>query len=194
MPALDFDTAQTTLNTIIGDAADTTFSSSEKQRALTKAWNDPYVVNEVWNTSLTFASGTYEYTLPATMTSLQDIYLSPTGSSSPFPDPIDSSLWSLVNGKIQFSSRASMIISHGATLYLKGLFKLTTSDSIANADMQEYVLSMAGVETLKMLTHKKANLFTKNDITMSELIGLKRELQQDVIDLRRKLRHSWESA
>lgn len=192
--SLDFATAETTLDTIIGDAADTTFSSSEKQRALTKAWNDSYVVDEVWDTSLTFATGTYQYTLPNALTTVQDIYISATGSSSPFPDPVDSSFWELVDGKIQFSSQAAAIIPHGYTLYLKGHKKLTTSDSIANTDMQEYVLALAGVETLKLLTHKKANLFTKNDVTMAELIGLRRELQQDVKDLRSKLRRAWESA
>jgi hypothetical protein len=194
MAALDYATAQTTLNTIIGDSTDVTFSSSEKQRAVTKAWNDPYVVNEVWNTSLTYATGTYQYTRPAALTSVQDIYVSLTGSSSPFPDPIDASIWEDVNGKIQFNSLADRIIPSGSVLYLKGHYKLTTSDSIANADMQEYVLALAGVYTLKMLTHKKANLFTKNDVTMSELITLKRDLQQDVTDLRRRLRTSWESA
>lgn len=194
MAALDFTTALTTLNTTIGDSSDTTFSSSEKQRALTKAWNDSYVTNEVWDTSLTYSTGIYQYALPATLTSLQDIYISVTGISSPFPDPIDNDLWELVNGKIQFTWRADAIIPNGYTLYLKGRYKLTTSDSISDINMQEYVLALAGVETLKMLTHKKANLFTKNDVTMGELITLKRDLQQDVITLRRMLRRSWESA
>lgn len=194
MTALDFTTAQTTLNTVIGDSSDTTFSSSEKQRALTRAWNDSYVVNHVWDTSLSYTTGTYQYALPATLTTIQDIYISPTGSSKPFPEAIDNSLWELVNGNIQFTWQADGIIPSSSTLYLKGFYKLTTSDSIAKVDMQEYVLALAGVYTLKMLTHKKANLFTKNDITMSELIGLKRDLQQDVVEFRRRLRTSWESA
>jgi hypothetical protein len=45
-----------------------------------------------------------------------------------------------------------------------------------------------------MLSHKKANLFTKNDVTMSELIGLKKDLQSDVVELRRRIRAKWESA
>jgi hypothetical protein len=194
MPALDFTTAQTTLNTIIGDSADTTFSSSEKQRALTKAWNDSYVVNEVWDTSLSYSTGVYQYTRPAGLSSIQGIYISVTGSTQPFPDPIDSSLWEEVNSKIQFSSRVDSLIPGGSVLYLKGHYKLTTADNISNINMQEYVLALAGVYTLKMLAHKKANLFTKNDVTMSELIGLKRDLQQDVVELRRRLRTAWESA
>lgn len=194
MTALTFATALTELNTIIGDTNDTTFTSSEKTRALTKAWNDSYVINEVFDSSLTYSTGTYQYPLPAALTTVKDIYISPTGSSNPFPDPLDNSLWELVNDKIQFTGLADRVIPHGYTLYIKGNFKLTTTDSITHVNMQEYVLALAGVETLKMLTHKKANLFTKNDVTMSELIGLKRELQNDVVTLRKTLRRSWESA
>src|SRR5690349_22013897 len=140
---MDLTAAQASLNTIIGDGNDTTFTSSEKQRALTKAWNDPYVTNEVWDTSLTYTTGTYQYTRPSALSSIQDIYISPTGSSHPFPDPIDSDLWEEVNGKIQFNWRADGIIPSGYALYIRGRYKLTTSDSVTDANMQEYVLALA---------------------------------------------------
>lgn len=192
--SLAFADALTTLDTILGDSGNVTFTSGEKTRALTKAWRDSHVINEVWDTSLTYTQGTYQYTLPATLSSIRDIYISPTGSSNPFPEPIDNDLWELYNGKIQFNQLADSIIPSTYTLYIKGNYKLLTTDNITDENMQEYVLALAGVETLKLLAYKKANLFTKNDVTMSELIGLKRELQQDVIDLRRRLRKSWESA
>lgn len=191
---MDFATAGTTLNTILDDSNDTTFSSSQKQRALTEAWNDTYVTSEVWDASLTYASGTYRYAKPATVTALQDIYLSATGSSSPFPDPIDNSLWEVVNGYIQFNSRADRIIPHGYTLYLKGRYKLVTTDSISDTNVQEYVLALAGTKTLKLLLHKKVNLFTKNDVSVSELLNTKRELEQDVVRYRQQLPRAWESA
>lgn len=189
-----FAEALTELDTILGDSGDVTFTSSEKTRALTRAWNDSHVVNEVWDTSLTFALGTYQYTLPATLTSVKDIYISPTGSSSPFPEPLDPDMWELIDDKIHFSYEADKFIPNGYTLYIKGNYKLLTTDDLSTVAMQEYVLAVAGVETLKLLAHKKANLFTKNDVSMSELITLRRELQQDVTDLRRRLRRSWESA
>lgn len=192
--ALSYSDAQTTLNTILGDTSDTTFTTSEKQRALTRAWNDSYVVNVVWDTSLTYTTGTYQYTLPATLTTLKDVYLAPTGSSSPFPEPISNSLWELVNGNIQFRQQADNIIPNGYVLYLKGHYKLTTSDSITPVNMQEYVLALAGVYTIGMLMHKKANLFTKNDTSVAELIAIKRDLQTDIDRFRRSLPRDPESA
>ena len=194
MAALDFATAGTMLNTILGDSNDTTFSSSEKQRALTEAWNDTYVTNEVWDTSLTYTSGTYRYAKPAGITALADIYLSVRGDSNPAPDPIDSSLWELVNGYVQFSSKADRAIPGGFTLYLKGRYKLTTADSITDANVQEYVLALAGAKTLKLLLHKKVNLFTKNDVSVGELLNTKREFERDVISWRQQLPRAWESA
>ena len=110
------------------------------------------------------------------------------------PDPIDAGLWEDVTGKIQFHSQADQTVPNGYTLYLKGRYKLTVDDSIEGVNMQEYVLALAGVYTLKLLMHKKVNLFTKNDVTVGELVNVKRELEQDVKDLRRRLRTSWESA
>jgi len=192
--SMSFSDATTELDIILGDAADVTFNTSEKERALTKAWNDPYVVDENWDTSLSYTSGTYRYAKPSGVDSIQDIYISTTGSTNPMPDPIDADLWDDVNGYIQFSSKADSVISSTYTLYIKSLKKLTVSDSIEDTNLQEYVLALAGAYTLKLLAHKKANLFTKNDVSMAELIGLKRELENDVISLRRSLRRRWESA
>lgn len=194
MSTYDFATVLTDLNTTLGDSSDVTFSSSEKTRALTRAWNDPYVVKHVWDTSLTYTQGTYQYSLPSTLTSIQDIYIAPSGATQPMPDPIDADLWEKVGSKIQFHSKTDRLIPSGYILYLKGNYKLTTADSLPNEAMYEYVLSVAGVNTLSLLGHKKANLFLKNDTTMVELIGLRRELQNDVREGRQRLRRAFESA
>lgn len=183
-----------TLNIILGDTGNVTFTPEEKQRALTRAWNDQYVVGTVWDESLTFTVNDYNYTLPATLTTLKDIYLSASNTSSDFPEPISSDLWELVDGIIQFSPKANSIIPTGYTLYLKGNYKYTTADTISNAGLEEYILSLAGVNTLTLLGFKKANLFLKNDLTMSELIGLKRELQQEVREGRLRLAKEYEGA
>lgn len=191
---MDFTTAGTNLDTILGDSGDITFSNEEKKRALTKAWNDPYVVSSVWDSSLTFTWGTYQYTIPASITTIQDIYITRTGSTQPMPDPISNDLWEIVAGKLQFSAKANNVIPNGYTLYLRGRYKLTTTDSLPTVNLQEYVLSLAGVNTLTLLAHKKANLFIKNDVSMGELIGLRRELMQDVKEARTRLLKEYESA
>jgi hypothetical protein len=190
---VDFTSALSELDTILGDSSDVTFTSAEKTRALTRAWNDQYVVVPVWDDSLTYSQGTYQYSLD-TMTVLQDIYLSPTGSSQPMPEPIEGGLWSVIDGQIQFSAKADAIIPTGYTLYLKGLVKLTTADSLPTVNLQEYVLALAGVNTLTLLGYKKANLFVKNDLTMAELIGLRRELMVDVREGRLRLQKEYQSA
>lgn len=191
---MDFETATSDLDILLGDSANTTFTTDEKERALTKAWNDSFVVNTVWDDSLTYTQGTYQYALPETITTIKDVYLSVVGSTDPMPEPIDNSLWELIDGNIQFNQKADNIIPTGYTLYLKGNYKLTTEDELERANLQEYVLSLAGYTTLTLLGHKKANLFLKNDTTMGELIAFRRELNQDVADLRRKLAKEWESA
>lgn len=191
---MDLTTALSTLDTILGDSGNITFSTAEKSRAMTRAWNDSFVVKTVWDTSLTYTQGTYQYSLPATLSTLQDIYISPTGSTQPYPEPISNDLWEYVGSKIQFRQKADYAIPNGYVLYLKGHYKFATTDSLPSVNLQEYVLALAGVNTLTLLSHKKANLFVKNDTTMGELIGLRRELQNDVRELRMRLPKKFESA
>lgn len=191
---MDFDTAKTELNTLLGDANNVTFTDAEKTRALTKAWNDPYAVKVSWDSSLTYTQGTYQYDLPETLTTVKDMYLSTVGDDNPFPEPISNDLWDLVDGKIQFNLMADSLIPAGSTLYLKGNYKFTTDDPLNPVGLQEYVLSLAGYNTLTMLSHKKANLFVKNDITMGELLSLRQQLMVDIKEARTRLLKEYESA
>jgi len=190
---VDINAALVSLNTTLGDTANTTFSVTEKTRALTKAFNDSYVVADVWDSTLSYTQGTYQYAIPAALTSIQDIYLSPSGSSQPFPEPISSDLWELVSGQIQFRQKADWFIPDGYTLYIKGKIKLATTDTAVDELQYEYIIALAGHNTLTMLGHKKANLFVKNDTTMSELIVLRRELLTEVKELRTRLPKQFES-
>lgn len=182
------------LNTLLGDAADVTFTPEEKERALTKAWRDHYVVNTVWDSSLLYTTDVSSYALPATLTTLKDIYLSRGNDSTTFPEPIDSNLWEIVNGSIKFAPLANNIIPNAYRLYLKGNYKITTSDTITNTSTQEYVINLAGLNTLTLLGFKKANLFLKNDLTMGELIALRRELANDVKQDRLGFQKEYETA
>jgi hypothetical protein len=192
---MDFADTEDELNITLGDSGSVTFTPEEKQRALQKAWKDPYVVKTVWDISLTYDSQTYQYAVPTGVTTVKDIYLSPSNTAYDPPEKIASDLWEVVDGYIQFKSLASSIIPQGNTLYIKGNYKYDyATDTITDNNTQEYVIALAGYNTLTLLGFKKANLFLKNDTTMGELVALRRELKQDVVEARGKLAREFEAA
>lgn len=191
---MNFEEITDALNIQLGDTDDTTFTPEEKERALTKAWNDPYVVTTVWDTTLTFNQNAYQYEIPDTLTTVKDIYINPSNAASDEPEKISADLWEVIEGNIQFKNAAFRTIPHGWTLYLKGHYKLTTEDDLETVNLQEYVIALAGVETLNLLGYKKANLFLKNDTSMAELIALRREFRNDVREYRQMLPKQYETA
>lgn len=191
---MTFDETKDELNITLGDSEDVTFTPEEKIRALTKAWNDSYVVKVVWDSALTFDSSVYQYAIPTGVDTIKGVYISASNSSSDNPEPIDASLWSVIDGNIHFTPTAGRTIPTGYTLYIKGGKKLDpATDTLDTVGLQEYVIALAGYNTLGMLGFKKANLFLKNDTSMSELITLKRDLKDDVREARAKLLREYEA-
>ena len=191
---MDYQDTLDTLNITIGDSDDVTFTPEEKQRALTKAWNDSFVVKTVWDSTTTYSTNTYQYAIPISMTSVKDIYISASNNTaSDKPQQIDKSLWEVVDGNIQFNNYADQVITNGYTLYIKGNYKYTVSDTVSDVATQEYIIALAGYNTLTALTYKKANLFLKNDTSMSELISLRRELEREVKEYRARKPREYES-
>jgi len=183
-----------TLNIRLGDTNNFTFTSDEKTEALNEAFNDALVVTEVWDSSLTFDTSTYQYALPATVDRLMDIYIKPSNATDTDPEKISSDLWEVVAGNIQFKNAANDFIPDGYTLYLKGKNKYTTSDSIVETNLQEYVLNLAQLNCLNMLGIKKDLSFLKNDTSISEIIAVKRELERKVAQYRQRLPRAYEAA
>lgn len=179
---MDFNDTKDEMNIVLGDTADTTFTPEEKIRALTKAWNDPYVVDDVWNTAGTFLSTTYQTAIPSGVSTVKDIGIKI--SYDDFPESIDASLWQIVDGNIHWSHEARWVLPDSSTLYILGTDKLTVADTLSTVALQEYVIALGAVNTLTLLGFKKANLFLKNDTSMGELIALKRDLQKDVENMR----------
>lgn len=191
---MTFTESKTELNIRIGDTNNVTFTDEEKTSALHKAWNDSYVVKTVWDSSLTFDASTYQYAVPTGVSVVKDIYVKPTNSTQTEPQKVASNLWEVVDGNIQFKNYANTHIPDGYILYIKGAKKLDyATDELETTGLQEYVLSLAGYNTLGLLTYKKANLFLKNDTTMNELINLRREMERDVVRERARLQREYES-
>lgn len=190
---MDYDSTYDEMNQTLDDSGDVTFTPERKARALQKAWKDSYVVKTVWDTTVTFDSNTYRYTVPTSMDTVKGIYISAGNSSDSFPQPIDAALWEVVDGYIQFKPQANNYIPDGYTLYIKGNYKYDyTADTLPTDTLQEYVIALGAYNTLTLLTYSKVNLFLKNDTTLSELIALKRELKQDVLELRGKLQREFQ--
>ena len=189
---MDYNDFYAELNIQLGDSADTTFTPEEKQRALDKAFKDSYVVEPVLDTTTVWAASTFSYPIPTTLTTITDVYYNYTADNS--SSPINSNLYEVYGGNIVFRPLASNIFVSGSAVYLKGNYKYTKNDTIPNGPLQEYILATAGFNTLSLLGYKKANLFLKNDTTMSEVIALRREFDAERKELRAKLQRAWESA
>lgn len=179
---MDFQDTIDAMNITLGDTDDITFTPEEKIRAMTKAWNDPWVVADVWNTAGSFSASSYQTALPSGVTVVKDIGVKPT--TSDFPTSVASSYWNVVGSNIQWSDAARYGLTDGTGLYILGTKKLTVADTLSTEDLQEYVIALGSLNTLTLLGYKKANLFLKNDVSMAELITLKRELQADVERMR----------
>ena len=179
-----------TLNIRIGDTDNFTFTDEEKTEALTEAFNDQDTVKEVWNTSLTFSTTTYQYAKPSGVDVVEDIYIRGDNSVEE-PQKIDSSLWEVVGSNIQFKPGRTSI-PQGYTLYVKGYTKYDVADDITEVNVQEFVLALAQLRLFRMLGVKKTFKFLKNDTSVAEVVGMKRELERDVAAYRQRLPTSYQ--
>lgn len=189
---MDLDDLTEELNIRTGDSDDFTFTPEEKTSALTQAFNDAYVVHTVWNTTLTYTVGTYQYALPSGVTTIKDVYIKPDNSQEE-PAKIDSKLWEVVGSYLQFKT-GSTIIPSGYRLYLKSNYKYTSANTITETALQEYVLALALVKLYTQLLTKKTFRFLKNDTSVSEIVAAKREAENTVRETRQRLPREFELA
>lgn len=190
---MDFADTLEDLNITIGDSQDVTFTPEEKLRALQRAWNDSYVVKTVWDDSTIFDSTVFDYQIPSGITTVKDIYIVRGGVQ--FPDSIESDLYEVVDGFIQFTSGILRYVANGDVIYIKGNYKLDyNSDTLDTTNLQEYVIATAGFNTITLLKYKKANLFVKNDISVAELTQIGMDLDQQRTKLRAMLNREFQGA
>lgn len=175
----------TELNRNVNDANNFTFTTDQKADALARATNDTYAVTEVWDESITFTIGTWQYAVPADMTLVTDIYLQ--RDTTQFPEAISRELWEQVAGNIQFNNSAHWSIPSNYQLFLKGFYKVTTADTITDTRLQQYILSLAGWNLLKTMTYTKLGSFLRNDTQVAELLSARKEMFNDVLLWRQQL-------
>ena len=173
----------------MGDSDNFTYTPEEKEDALTEAIRNDYVRKEEW-ADFVYSTGTYQYPLPAGVTVVADLYIKPDNNADE-PQKIDSNLWEVVKGNIHMK-QARRFIQDGYTIYVKGHDKYADDDSIAEESLQEYILNLAQLKLLRMLGVKKSLRFLKNDTSMAEIVAIKRELEAEVREYRRRQPTAWE--
>lgn len=183
---MTFSDSRTQLNILLSNTSGFTFNTDETGQMLTDAWNDKYAVNPiVWDESLTFSISNFTYAIPTTLTTVSEIYI--TRSSTDFPTLVDRKLWRVVGGNIKFYDGALQVIPDGFTLRLKGRYKVTTSDTITDIGLQQYIVALAGYNALRYLLLKRTMQFLKNDTSVAEIVATRRELYADVVRWRQQL-------
>lgn len=166
-PPLTFPDAQTQLALLTSQTANFTFNNDEMTQALTEAWQDDFNCVVVWDTSLVYSATTYQYTIPSGIDVVINIYTQKTTQDK--PERIDSSLYEIVNGIIQFNPRADSWLMDSQTLQVKGRTKLTVDDELPTTQLINYVLYSAATGLLNRLVLKQAFVFLRNDISMNDI-------------------------
>ena len=173
------------LNRLLNDSNNFALSSDQKTQIVQEAMNDNYAVTPVWDNTLTFSISSYQYALPSDITVVSDVYLE--RDVSQFPEAIGRDLWEVVNGNLQFNNIAHWTIPDTYPLWLKGFYKVKSTDTINDVNLQNYIVALSGWIALRDLMYTKIGSFLKNDTTIAELINTRREALADVMEYRHQL-------
>lgn len=202
-PPMTFTEMLVSLNLLTTQTANFTFTSDEINLALTNAWNDSFVVSTVWDSSLNYSTGTWQYPLPATLISVKEVYLIlpdfaletiPPGTSDQYPGRIDSSLWEVVDGNLQFAADAQRYIPDSHVLYLKGTYKLQLTDSLPTVNIINYVLWLAADNMMMQLLLKSAFVFLRNDTNLQGIVAAQKVTGTKVLEMKQRLFREFQSS
>jgi len=187
---MDFTALYNELNILLGDSDNFTFTPEEKERALTQAINDRYVVQTATGT-FTYSATTRAYAMPAGLTTVRNLQFSTT---SDWQRTLPGDAYEVIDNTIYMDYDYRYEIPEGATITVVGNKKLTVGDTITKTNLQEYIFTLAHYNTLALLGTKKTNRFIKNDTNMNEIIALRRELQNNILQQRQSLARNYERA
>lgn len=191
-PPLDFADALVQLKLLTSQTGNFTFTDDEITQALQTAWNDTYVVNQVWDSSLTFNGGTWQYAIPATVTTVRGLYFIRVLGND--PEPISSDLYEVVAGNIQFNNSVTRWLGDSYTIYVKGSYKLTTTDELETTNLINYVINLAAEILLTNLVMKRTFVFLRNDTSMTDIARALQIIQGNVLRYKQAILREFESA
>lgn len=190
-PPLDFPTALNQLSIMTSQEGNFTFSADELTQALQQAWLDTYVVNQVEDTTVSYKPGTWQYAIPTSMNVVRKISYQRT--TSDYPEELDTSLYNIVAGNIEFENSMRLWVYDNYQLIIKGSYKVTLSDSLPTQNLVNYVLNLAAEILLSRLLLKKTFVFLTNDTTIQEIAAALNALSQQVLKYKQALLREWET-
>jgi hypothetical protein len=191
-PPLTQAAALTQLKLYTSQTANFTFTDDELTQALQAAWNDPYVVNVAWDSSISYSAGTWQYAIPATLSTIRGLYFKL--DSNDYPRPISPDVYEIVNGEIQFRPTIQTILNDTMTIYAKGTYKLTSSDSLTTNAQVNYVINLAAQILLNQLLLKRAFQFLRNDTTTADIVRSLQAIQGNVLRYKQAILREFEEA
>lgn len=191
-PPLSFSQTLTQLTTFTSQTSNFTFNSDELTQALQSAWNDTFVVNFVWDSTTSYVTGTSKYPIPATVTVVKDLYF--TRTSTDYPERISPELYEIVAGNIQFTVFAQQWLADTYTIYIKGQYKLATTDSLTNTALVNYVVNLAAEILLNNLVLKRTFVFLRNDTSLADIVRALQVVQNNVLRYKQALLREFESS
>lgn len=168
-PPLSFNDALTQLKLITSQTGNFTFTDDELTQALVEAWNDSVVVTQVTDSSTSFTAGTFSYPIPVDVDVVTGIFFNRT-STDPLTE-IDSRLYQIDAGNIVFIDDVQRWLNDNYSLYIKGRYKLLTTDSLPTGNHVTYVINNAAQNLLNRLLLKKTFVFLTNDTNVSEIVN-----------------------
>jgi hypothetical protein len=191
-PPLTFAQALTQLTTFTSQTSNFTFNSDELTQALQSAWNDTYTGKITTDSSLSFAPGTWQYTLPSTLTTIREISIIRVPGVS--PERISSDTYEVVDGVLTFNSLIDNFLGTTYTLYIKGFYKLATTDSLTNVRQINYVINLAAEILLNNLVLKRTFVFLRNDTQLSDIVRALQVVQGQVLRYKQAIHREFESS
>jgi hypothetical protein len=166
-PPLAFSDALTQLQLLTSQEANFTFTTDEMTQALQGAWNDGYVTSVFLDNSTIFTLGTWTYPIPGSVTTVRELMYTRTTTDN--LETLSPELYTIIDSNIIFLPAASRWLLTGMIIYVKGVVKLTTDDSLPTANLVNYVIYSAAEGLLDRLLLKASFVFLRNDISVSDI-------------------------
>lgn len=191
-PPLAFADALTQLKLLTSQTGNFTFTDDELTQALQTAWLDDFTCKVVWDSSLSFTTGTWQYAIPTGVDVVQDLYYEK--STTDYPERLDTSLYEIVNGNIQFNPRADKWLITGMSLFVRGRTKLALTDSLTTTQLINYVIYTAANILLEQLMLKQAFVFLRNDTSSADISRAISTIQSASLRYKQALVREFETA